>query len=177
MKIEFLEMKQLSQAQTEALTTLRRTVYPPEVIETLPARFFTWASPQWSVFLWDSDELVARVGLLVRDISDNGTTKRIGGIGGVMTHPNRQGKGFASTAMREAAERFRSDLGVAYALLFCRPHLVAFYSRMQWKPFKGQVFVEQPTGKIEFSANGAMVLDIKEEAPIQGVLDLNGLPW
>lgn len=177
MNIEFLEMDTLSDQHTQALKHLRSVVYPPEVLETLPARFFTWTPVQWSVFIWDSDELVARVGLVVRDILDNGVAKRIGGIGGVATHPARQGQGLASTAMHEAEKHFREDLNVLYALLFCRPHLVEFYKRLNWKPFEGQVFVEQPAGKIEFSANGAMVLDIKEQATTQGVLDLNGLPW
>jgi ribosomal protein S18 acetylase RimI-like enzyme len=175
--IEFLEMANLTDTQTEALRSLRAAVYPPEVLATSPARFFTWATVQWSVFIWDSDVLVARVGLVVRDVLDNGVAKRIGGIGGVATHPAHQGRGLASIAMREAENHFRDDLNVSYALLFCRPSLVEFYERLKWKPFEGQVFVEQPSGKIEFSANGAMVLDINEQAPIHGVLDLNGLPW
>ena len=177
MNIEFLEMSTLSDAQTEALKRLRAAVYPPEVLEASPARFFTWTPVQWSVFIWDSDELVARVGLVVRDVLDNGVAKRIGGIGGVATLPSRQGQGLASRAMREASKHFAEDLNVSYALLFCRPHLVEFYKRLGWKSFMGQVFVEQLQGKIEFSANGAMVLDVKEEATEQGILDLNGLPW
>ena len=46
-----------------------------------------------------------------------------------------------------------------------------------WKPFEGKVYVEQPQGKVEFSANGPMVLNVKEQAPLKGELDLNGLPW
>lgn len=177
MKTEFLEMTMLTKEQTEALKQLRAAVYPPEVLATLPGIAFSWASAQWSVFVWDDDELVGRVGLVVRDILDNGISKRIGGVGGVMTHPNHQGKGLASIAMRKAASHFAEDLNVSYALLFCRPHLVEFYRRLNWRPFEGQVFVEQPTGKMEFSANGAMMLDVNEHAPLQGVLDLNGLPW
>jgi ribosomal protein S18 acetylase RimI-like enzyme len=177
MQIEFVENSKLTEFQLDALKRLRAAVYPPEVLETLPGRFFTWASVQWSVFIWDSDELLARVGLVVRDILDNGVTKHIGGIGGVATHPARQGQGLASTAMREAAKHFNEDFNVSYALLFCRPHLVEFYKRLNWKPFQGLIYVEQPQGKIEFSANGAMLLDVKEEAPLHGVLDLNGLPW
>lgn len=176
MKTEFLEMGNLTEAQTEALHRLRAVVYPPEVLATLPGIAFSWASAQWSVFVWDEDELVARVGLIRREILDDGVAKTIGGIGGVMTHPHRQGQGLASLGMREAAKHFET-MNVSYALLFCRPHLVEFYKRLNWKPFQGQVFVEQPQGKIEFSANGAMVLDVKEQAPTQGILDLNGLPW
>ena len=175
--IEFVATDNFSPRQQSGLDQLREAVYPPEVLATLPSRFFTWAKPGWSVLLWEGDKLVSRVGLLVRDAFHNGNPKRIGGIGGVATHPISQGKGYASQAMREAAQQFNEELNVAYALLFCHPHLVPFYSRLDWKPFEGKVFVEQPQGKIEFSANGAMVLDIKEQAPLDGVLDLNGLPW
>src|SRR6185436_2520793 len=172
MNIEFAAADQLSDLQKNGLRQLGSVVYPPEVIATLPGRFFTWASPQWSVLLWDQDELVSRVGLLKREIISNGETKSMGGVGGVMTHPTRQGQGLASQAMREASRLFDEELKVAYALLFCRPHLIEFYKRLRWNPFEGQVFVEQPQGKIEFSVNGAMVLDVKEPAPLHGILDL-----
>jgi len=176
-KIEFVATEDFSDRQQKGLDILRTAVYPPEVLETLPSRFFTWAKPQWSVLLWDGDELVSRVGLLVRDLFHDSNPKRIGGIGGVATHPSMQGKGLASKGMREAEKHFQEELNVDYALLFCRDHLVPFYGKLGWKPFEGKVFVEQPDGKIEFSVNGAMLLDVKEPAPLDGVMDLNGLPW
>ena len=176
-KIEFVATEAFSDRQQKGLDVLRAAVYPPEVLETLPSRFFTWARPGWSALLWDGDELVSRVGLLVREAFHDDTPKRIGGIGGVATRPASQGKGHASLAMREAAKQFHEALNVDYALLFCRDQLIPFYGRLGWKPFEGRIFVEQPKGKIEFTANGAMVLDVKEKAPLKGVLDLNGLPW
>jgi len=176
-KIEFLETEILTSVQKTTIQKLRSAVYPPGVLATLPGRLFTWASPQWSVLVWDEDELIAKVGLHVRDAFHDNVPKRIGGVGGVMTHPAKQGQGLASQAMRAASKRFDTDLNVSYALLFCLPHLVEFYKRLTWKPFQGKIFVEQPKGKIEFSANGAMLLDVKEQAPLEGTLDLNGLPW
>ena len=161
MKIEFIATEDLTGVQNDGIQKLRSAVYPPEVLATLPGRLFTWASPQWSVLVWDEDELIAKVGLLVRDAFHDNAPKRIGGVGGVMTHPEKQGRGLASKAMREASRLFDIELNVSYALLFCRPHLVEFYKRLTWKPFEGKVFVEQPNGKAEFSANGAMVLDVK----------------
>ena len=177
MEIEFVATENLSDTQKGALKQLGAVVYTPEVVETLPGRFYSWDSPQWSIFVWDQGELVSRAGLLVREINSGGAIKRIGGVGGVLTHPARQGQGLASQAMREAAKRFDTDLNVSYALLFCRPHLIEFYKRLMWKPFQGKVYVEQPQGKIEFTVNGAMVLDVKEHAPLDGELDINGLPW
>ena len=177
MKVEIVATEKFSEYQKTAFAQLRAAVYPPEVIATLPGRFFSWASPQWSILLWDQDELVTRIGMIRREILSDGVAKSIGGIGGVMTHPARQGQGLASQAMREASKYLDTELNVSYALLFCRPHLVEFYKRLMWKSFQGKVFVEQPQGEVEFSANGAMVLDVREQAPLNGVLNLNGLPW
>jgi len=177
LNIEFVATEHFSAAQREALTQLGAVVYPREVSETLPGRLVSWATPQWSILVWDQGELVSRVGLLVRTLYSEGAIKRIGGIGGVLTHPAKQGQGLASLAMREAAKHFDTDWSVAFALLFCRPPLIEFYKRLLWKPFQGKVYVEQPQGKVEFSINGAMVLDGKEHAPLHGKLDLNGLPW
>ena len=177
MNLEFVPTEGMTDRQKQGLQQLRAAVYPPEVIATLPGRFFTWASPQWSVLLWEQDDLVSRAGLLIREILQDSVTKRIGGIGGVMTQPLKQGQGWASRVLREAAQRFDTELNAAYALLFCRPHLVEFYKRLSWKPFQGEVYVQQPEGRVEFSANGVMVLDVKEPAPRAGSLDLNGLPW
>src|SRR5512138_699844 len=128
MKIEAVTRDQLLNLHVEHFKQLRGAVYPPEVLATLPGTQFEWTVPQWSVLVWDHDELVSRVGLITREILSNGETKLIGGIGGVMTHPQKQGKGYASQAMREAATIFDSQFGVAFALLFCRPQLVKFYS-------------------------------------------------
>jgi len=177
MKIEFIGTDQLTDTQKESLKQLRAAVYPTAALATLIGKDYAWASPQWSVFVWDGDELVSRVGLVVREIISNGESKTIGGVGGVMTHPDRQDKGHASEAMREATRLFNEEFKVAYALLFCTSRQIEFYKRLQWKPFEGKVFVQQLRGKIEFSANNAMVLDVKEQAPLKGSLDLNGLPW
>ena len=177
MKIEFVASDQLTDTQKESLKQLRTAVYPTAMLATLIGKQVTWMSPQWSILVWDGDELVSRVGLVVREIISNGEPKVIGGIGGVLTHPERQDKGHATETMREAVRLFNQDLKVAYGLLFCGSRLIEFYKRLQWKPFEGQVFVQQLRGKIEFSANNAMVLDVKEQAPLNGLLDLNGLPW
>ena len=177
MNIEFESTERLTDRQKNGIAALRAAVYPPEVLATHPGKLFTWAPPQWSILFWDGKDLDSRVGLLLREISSNGEPKTIGGIGGVMTHPDKQGQGLASKAMREAARIFNEEWKVAFALLFCRPHLVEFYKRLGWNSFRGKLFVEQPHGKIEFSANGAMVLNGTEHAPLDGSLDLKGLPW
>jgi hypothetical protein len=64
MNIELVEAERLSARQEEALGQLSAAVYPQEVTATLPGRFFTWASPQWSILLWEGDELVTQLEVL-----------------------------------------------------------------------------------------------------------------
>ena len=177
MHTEFIATEALSAAQITALDEVRLLTFPPAVTATLPGRFFSWAPPQWSVLVWAQGELTTRVGLVVRDGWVDGVPKRMGGIGGVMTHPDRQGQGLAGHAMREAARLLAYELQVDFALLFCSPAMIGFYQRLQWQPFQGKVLIHQMQDKVEFLAYGAMVLDVREQAPITGVLDLNGSPW
>ena len=47
-----------------------------------------------------------------------------------------------------------------------------------FKPFEGDVYVEQPDqGRVRFAAIGPYVHDVKRNAPTRGTLDLCGLPW
>ena len=177
MHAEFIATEALSDAQRTTLEQMSLLAFPPAVTETLPGRFFSWDPPQWSVLVWAHGELATRVGLVVRDGWVDGVPKRIGGIGGVMTHPEKQGQGLASHALREAARRLADELQVDFALLFCSPAMTGFYQRLQWQPFQGQVLIHQAQEKVEFTIYEAMVLDVREQAPITGVLDLNGSPW
>jgi hypothetical protein len=77
--------------------------------------------------------------------------------------------------MQRAAQELKAG-GAQFGLLFCEPRLMAFYRRLGWQPFAGQVFVEQPQGRIRFEVTEPMVLDL-ELAPRAGVLDLEGRPW
>ena len=96
-------------------------------------------------------------------------------LGGVATRADSRRHGLASSAMQRAAEAMR-DEGVDVGLLFCEPRHVAFYRRLGWRAFEGEVFAEQPQGRIRFDVTRPMVLDLAL-APRTGVLDLRGLPW
>ena len=177
MQIQVATTSEFTTVQEVALDRLHQAVFPPAARAAEAEERYSWADPQWAVLLWHEDELITHVGIVVRDVDSNGVNKRIGGIGGVMTHPAHQGKGFAGRVMQRAAQYLEEELAVPFALLFCRPELTAFYGRLGWRPFTGTLFVEQPEGRIEFSVHGPKVRDVCEVAPTTGELDLCGLPW
>jgi aminoglycoside 2'-N-acetyltransferase I len=155
---------------------LMELVYPPEIMATMVWRDVTWAHADERVLVHDAERLVSHAGLYLRQGSHDGSAVRIGGIGGVMTHPAYRTRGFASAALRRAEESFRAH-GVDFALLFCEPKNFAFYGGLGWRVFSGMVIVEQPNGRGPFTIMTTMVRDVSTPAPSVGTIDLCGLPW
>ena len=177
MRLELKPVTELSDAERDALQALTAAVYPPEVLATRPGRSLHWAPSQWSILVWTEGKLVAHVGLVTREGALDAVPVKIGGVGGVKTHPQAQGRGYASAALRRAATALKDEHRVAFSLLVCQAHLLPFYGRLGWIPFPGRVIVEQPGGSIVFTLNRPMVLPGLCPAPQEGVIDLRGLPW
>ncbi len=180
MQIEVAEADALSDAVLTELRALERAVYPPEVLATSPGRHTTWASPQWHVLVRDdTEQLVSHVGLGTRAGTLDGHPARIGGIGGVFTHPLARGQGYAGAGMQKAMAMLTGELGVDFAILGCQPHLIPYYARLGWQRFDGSVLVRQPgaDGPIPFTINEAMVASAARPAPRTGTIDLCGYPW
>ena len=106
--------------------------------------------------------LVSYVGAIERDCLHDSKQVRIGGIGGVMTHPDARRKGMAA-------------LGIARAIDFFS--LLGYYTRLGWREFGGTLLTKQHDKTVEFTFNRVMVVDIAEQAPPYGVIDLLGRPW
>jgi aminoglycoside 2'-N-acetyltransferase I len=158
------------------IAPLFAVVYPPDVLATIVWRGVTWAHADRWVLIYREARLVSAVGMYRRDGLHGDAPVRIGGIGGVMTHPDERGRGGASAALRQAHSLFRED-GADFSLLFCEAKNIGFYRRLDWRVFAGEVIVEQPGGRGPFSVMGAMVRSIRSEAPAGGTIDLCGLPW
>jgi len=156
---------------------LFNAVWPPEVVATLPWAKVVFAHAELRVLVEDETEgLVCHVGLYRREATWNGRKVRIGGIGGVLTHEGFRRRGLASVALNAATQTLKDERATDFALLFCEPHNSDFYRNRGWKPFTGEVFAEQPGGRIRFDVLMPMVFYLKR-APHEGVIDLCGLPW
>ena len=134
-----------------------------------------WAHADWRVFAHLHGEPVTHVGLYLRDAKNGERDVRIGGIGGVVTLAQARGQGAASAAMRAAGDKMRAET-CDFGLLFCEPPMFAYYERLGWHRFAGDVYCEQPQGRIKFDMLHAMVLP-RRTVPRGDVIDLCGLPW
>ncbi len=122
-----------------ALEALSAAVYPPEVIATSPGRDVTWAPPQHSIFVHDdAGHLVAHVGVVTREVTLDGTVVRVGGIGGVSTHPDYRSRGYAAAGIQRAVDFFIEDPSIAFALLVCQRNVAPYYARTRLAAVRGR---------------------------------------
>lgn len=176
-----ITIKPLSEWGEEELADLgavTRAVYPARDYVDWPGRLIEWARPEWGIQVRDEGgDLVAYAGLVIRDGSHDRRPARIGGVGGVKTHPNHRRRGYAGEAMQSAHRFFSEAAGVDFGLLVCEESLIPYYERLGWQLFDGELLTQQPAGKVRFTFNRVMVIPITGTAPKAGVIDLNGPPW
>lgn len=178
MRIDRTCVAGLTRSERDELRALTKAVYPPEPAVAASDPPVTWAPTAWSIRVRDDDgRLVSHVGVLTREATVDDVPTMIGGIGGVKTHPEARGRGYAAAAMRAAAAFCTDDLGVAFVLLVCLPPTVPYYERLGWRRFRGTLLALQPGGTISFTTNLPMVLPARAAAPPGGTINLRGHPW
>ena len=127
-------------------------------------------------FLMDLDgEAVSHVGVLKHEVSVAGQLVKVGGVGGVVTIPACQKKGYARELMQHTA-RFFKNWQVDAGLLFCLRRRVPYYESQGWQLVNQPVLIEQPSGEIP-SPLEVMVLPLGGFAWPDGKVKLNSFPW
>jgi len=178
MKWEVHRVVDLTTENQSALRTLSLAVYPPEISAAWPGRTIEWAPPQWSVVGWDAGgEALCHVGIILREARWNERAVKVGGIGGVKTHPDSRARGFATTAIQRALDFFQEQGDVDFGLLVCEPGLVPFYERLGWRRFLGDLFVTKKQATMPFTFNLPMTTPLRLQESLGGKIDLQGPPW
>jgi aminoglycoside 2'-N-acetyltransferase I len=156
---------------------LLKAVWSQEVLKKSSWGHIEWADADLRVLIEEPEGgLACHVGIYFRTVTWNGRKFDIGGIGGVSTREDRRRHGYASVALNAAIQTMRDHEALQFALLVCEPHNFAFYQSRGWHPFTGEIFCEQPGGRIKFDAMAPFVFDFRR-GPREGVIDLCGLPW
>src|ERR1700710_2060900 len=87
---------------------LFNAVWPRHVVEKQPWGNVEWANADLRVLIEaPSDGLGCHVGIYFRTVTWNGRKFNIGGIGGVITHPDQRRRGYASVALNAAGQTMR----------------------------------------------------------------------
>jgi GNAT superfamily N-acetyltransferase len=177
MSIVIRRVDEVSSAERTSIDALRRSVYSPEDVANWAGRHLEWSDPHWRVITWDpNQQAVSYLGALVREAEAGGRGVRIGGIGGVMTHPAHRRQGLARAAIGRAIELFAEN-SVDFALLVCTPELIPLYERLGWQVHRGTLQVRQHGRSEAFTFNVPLTKSVLAERPDGGVIDLLGPPW
>jgi len=157
--------------------TLFEAVWPPEAVAKTAWAGIVFAHADLRVLVQtEAEGLVCHVGIFRREVTWNGRKLRTGGIGGVATRADARRRGYASIALNAAIQTLKDEGSTDFALLFCEQHNAPFYASRGWKHFEGEIYADQPEGRVRFTAIAPYIHDLKR-APRQGIIDLCGLPW
>jgi aminoglycoside 2'-N-acetyltransferase I len=175
--ISLKRLDDFSDEDRESLRELKAAVYPPEREGEWEGASREWSRPEWGVFVRDdAGNLVSYTGVMRREGSVDGRDTTIGGVGGIATHPDHRGRGYAPLGMGRALD-YLTTRDTDFALLVCREQLVPYYQGLGWRLFEGEVRDTQ-FGKPEvFEFNRVMVGDLNRKAPLRGTIDLRGPAW
>jgi len=130
----------------------------------------------WRFILLVDNQPVSHVSVLKHSILVAEQALTVGGVGGVVTIPHAQGRGYAQALLERVEQFLCSELQVDFGLLFCRDQLMRFYEQRGWQPISNLVRVDQPAGQIEAPLH-VMVYPCHRNAFPAGTVELNSLPW
>lgn len=134
-----------------------------------------WQSKTAHLLLYDSTRLVSHVGLLKHQVIVDSETLLVGGIGGVVTLPGEQGKGYASVLLQSACDKL-AQWQVDAGMLFCQEQMLAFYAHRGWTLIDAPVTVCQPENVVALPVN-AMMKPVRILRWPPGAVHVPGYPW
>jgi GNAT superfamily N-acetyltransferase len=136
----------------------------------------TWRDKDWHIFARVEEELVGHASVLEHTVNVGGLPVVVGGLGSVVTLPQHQHRGYAKAIVNRALNFMCHDLGVEFAMGFCREELERFYTRLGWGTVAEAVFFEQPSGRMR-SPLTVIVKPCGDRAWPPGEVELHSLPW
>ena len=136
----------------------------------------TWR-PKDEHFFMDVDNVpVSHASLLKHEIEVDRRSLLVAGLGGVVTIPEAQHRGYARRLVKHASEFFEREWKVEAGLLFCLERMVPYYASLGWQLLEETVMIEQPSGHIR-APLPVMVLPCGGRTWPAGEVRLQSLPW
>jgi hypothetical protein len=137
---------------------------------------YRWRPKDYHFVTEEGGRALSHVGVVKAAVSVGGRRLTVGGVGGVVTVPEAQGRRLVHAAMRQADEFICRELGADFGMLFCLPRLEPFYARQGWQALEDEVEIEQPDGKVVWPYR-VMVKPCGERVWPAGRVEVEGLPW
>lgn len=121
-------------------------------------------------------QLVSHASLVKAEVRVGERWVHVGGIGGVVTVGSAQGKGYAGQLLRRAVAYACETWHVKFVVLFCLPHVLAFYQKLGWREIPPPVFIEQPAGRVPSPLHVLQRPCASDDPWPPGVVEI-GMPW
>lgn len=139
---------------------------------------YQWAQPDWTVGLFEGDELVTFYGIVERHVELDSVCYKAAGINNVITPAQFRGKGYSTKALRETQNFLFKELQADMGMLICADQLVEFYGRLGWHKISCKVYFNQADQKHMFDSSSNLMLLTQDDNRYNArEIDMNGLPW
>jgi GNAT superfamily N-acetyltransferase len=162
---------QLTEAEQAAVDAIERQAFADESPSA-----FEWDGGDETVLLSDdTDRAVSTAAILWRSATLADREIVAGGIGGVATAPDAQGRGFASVTL-QAAEAALTSRPVDLLVLFCQPALRPFYEARGWVESPWRTWVVRGGESVVFDEQLTMV-KAPQAIEASGDLVIANSPW
>ena len=137
---------------------------------------YRWRPKDYHFITEEEGRVLSHVGVVKTAVRAGGREVTVGGVGGVVTRPEAQGRRLVHDAMLQAADFICRELGAEFGMLFCLPRLAPFYARQGWLMVEDEVEIEQPAGNIVWPFR-VMVRPCGARDWPAGRIEVGGLPW
>ncbi|HSV86972.1 MAG TPA: GNAT family N-acetyltransferase [Levilinea sp.] len=134
-----------------------------------------WSPSDWVVLGLLDGMIVSQICVLEREVDVGGEKIRVGGVGGVATHPDYRQKGYAGKLL-QASEQFFHELDLPFGVLVCGEEKRPYYASFGWVKIENRT-IFQNEGQDREMDGTMMILPLKEFTWPDGLLNLNGKPW
>jgi len=135
-----------------------------------------WATADWTVMVWEDEELVSNVHIIERVATVGGQPVKLGGIGNVATKLEWRKRGYARSALKTAQDFLLDPLKVDFGLTIATEQMVPRYEKLGWEEVAKSMKIDQPDRKTTLNFPVMILPLCKQEWP-EGEIDLCGLPW
>lgn len=135
----------------------------------------TFATVDWYIFGLYHGQWVSMLEIAQRRVFVGTQPVDIALIGSVVTRPEWQHHGYATTVLQTATAFLCQRLNLSFGLLLCLNDIVPFYQQRGWEQITESLFYTQPSGRIQ-SDQQTMVYCCSDQPWPRGMIDLCGFP-
>lgn len=177
MQLRILNENQVDEKVDAAIKKTLAICFPNDVEEFSRTRAFEGNVPLFSVYIEDSDKVLAHLAIMDRTVIVGGESVRVAGVANVCVLPEYRKKGLSDMILKAAMEeamRRHFDFG----LVFTGGRIKKVYARNGWIDIPGREFITTRDGKqIELPAQTRMYYPLKKKVFPPGTVDLCGIKW